>query len=220
MKNLGFIFCHGWGFNSDFWLNLCENFKNFPYIFHNLDYFNEIPTPARSPVVLENYNWVGIGHSLGFLKLLQLNFPLVAIIGLQGFTSFLGNDPLLHKTRNLYLQRMIKQFTNNHKKALDDFYQACGMPHNEILSGKSKKFININKLLMDLNWLAEDHSNLLPRFPCLILGSENDTIVPTAIIKDNFSIHPNIKQVIHPTAMHCLGYAETDFVTREIFKFI
>src|SRR5688572_30283333 len=124
---IGFIFCHGWGFSPDFWDNIQIHFKGFPCLFWDLGYFGKVSRPLPTAIT-SHHQWIGVGHSLGFLKLLESAELFTAMIGLQGFTTFLGLSPVLNKERKRYLKKMITQFEKNPIKTLLDFRQTCGLP--------------------------------------------------------------------------------------------
>lgn len=235
-----FIFCHGFGFNKRYWEPLAKHFVTCKTTYWDLGYFNnkdinlpEISNKANETDITKNLNLsfnnntknntnynniIIIGHSLGMIKLLQKIPSPKAIIGLQSFVNFLGTNKQnkLHKIRLQNLYGMIKAFENNPTDILTSFYNHCGI--------KNPNFININNfnfdlLLNDLNMLKDSFE--LPRSQStLIIGSKNDSIVPTEIINDNFLAHKNVKIVLHNTNQHSLGHLEPKFVFENISNFV
>lgn len=209
---IGFIFCHGWGLNINFWDRLKEYFAERPCLIWDLGYFNE---PFFSfPEENSEIEWIGIGHSWGLIQLLQSGVPLKGLIGLQSFLNFLGNNDELHQKRSEALEKMIADFEKNPSSTLKMFHAQCG------LGPEMPKTMNINLLKQDLQKLKMDFSNLMPTIPCLILGSVDDLIVPPRLLEDNFKHLTNIQLAIHPSGLHGLGFKEADFVHRQIKRFI
>ncbi|MGI2257352.1 aminotransferase class III-fold pyridoxal phosphate-dependent enzyme [Candidatus Cardinium hertigii] len=164
MKPL-FIFCHGWGFDQQFFEPLIKEY--FPTIScYSLDlgYFGneKIEFPTDQP-------FIGVGHSLGFIKLLSLKVKFTALIGIQAFINFLGFDPQLQKKRKLELKTMFNYFQSNPIDTLRSFHKRCGLDYT-----LSKNF-NTTKLIQDLGLLATTHP--LSPIPLLIIGAKNDTLV-------------------------------------------
>ena len=74
-------------------------------------------------------------------------------------------------------------------------------------------------MLHDLNEL---HVNIVPNATTqmLIIGSEDDMVVPSVLIYDNFDQHPNIEVKIMPNGQHALGFFEAGEVYKQIISFI
>jgi len=162
---MNFLLCHGWGFDASFWKNLAPHLA--PHTFYTVDlgYFgNPNPFPTSG-------TWIGVGHSLGLIKLLQTPLSFSAIIGLNSFLNFLG-PPLIHERRKKELQTMIQRFEKDPLNTIASFYKRCG-----VLDAPNGT-INKSLLLNDLKSLFFDYSNLLTSVPCLSLASKNDLIVP------------------------------------------
>lgn len=155
--------------------------------------------------------FIGIGHSLGLIKLASLNIEFKALIGMQAFTNFLGFDSQLYKKRKLELSAMIKHFRMNPIDTLTSFHKRCGINHN------FSSHFNKAKLMRDLQSLTAMHQ--LPNVPLLILGAVNDSTVPLELIYDNFGRN-KVKIVVHNKGHHCLGLYERDFVYEQIANFL
>lgn len=180
-KKIGFIFYHGWGYNGSYWKNIAPLFRDFSCIFCDAGYFGDSIVEPHEHT--EDISWIGVGHSIGFVKLLKKNnehmIKLSAIVGIQSFLNFLGNDIRLNKNRFRILERMISAFEKVPIRVLEEF------------KNNSKSFqldtdkINSELLLQDLELLKLNFS--IPYdLPSLIIASENDPIVDNALIKDNF----------------------------------
>lgn len=209
----GIIFCHGWASHPSFWDPLRQHLKDVPCIMWDLGYFSPINCPL--PKESDLSEWIGIGHSIGFLKLLQSSLPLKAFIGIQGFTHFLGHNPALQRIRRKELQAMIALFETNPEEVVTSFRRNCQFPSYQPTGHMDKE-----RLLSDLKLLATDYSDLMPSAPSLILGSNKDTVTPPQLLRDNFDGHHQSKLVFHETAGHNLGFNDSAFVYRHINNFI
>ncbi len=84
--NLGLVFYHGWGLDTQFWQPLAARLAQYPQAFSDAGYFGAPQNPTLSP----DHRWVGIGHSLGFARALQTP-PAggwAAFVSVVGFTRF------------------------------------------------------------------------------------------------------------------------------------
>lgn len=219
MKPLQLVFCHGFGFDSDFWCNLAPYFKEHDCFFFDLGYFS-----AKETIIAPNfkdYQVVAVGHSLGVLKLLKFSSDFKAIISLQGFTNFLGNDPKLHKKRQQEWQQMRTAFNYDPKATMLKFYsRVFNGSNNELRQKLAAKIdlMNIKKLSLDLDDLiipSEAKFNHM-----LSIASLDDQIVPPILITDNFASSNKVKIVTYNSGGHLLGLVESGLVAQEIKNFL
>ena len=54
----------------------------------------------------------------------------------------------------------------------------------------------------------------------LIIGAQNDIIVPPALIFDNFAAYNNVKINMLPTGEHGLGYKQPNIIYQHIIDFL
>ncbi|AXI24641.1 Pimelyl-[acyl-carrier protein] methyl ester esterase [Cardinium endosymbiont of Sogatella furcifera] len=201
-----FIFCHGWGFDHKFFEPLIkEYFSNLCCYCLDLGYFGK--ENLRLP---SNNTLIGVGHSLGFIKLISLKVKFTALIGIHAFINFLGFDSELHKKRKLELKTMIKHFQITPIDTLASFHKRCGINYD------ISNCLNKIKLMKDLELLTAAYP--LPDIPLLIIGSKNDTIVPTELVFDNFSKY--VRVVVHNEGYHSLGLYGRHFVHEQIISFV
>ncbi len=188
---MNFLLCHGWGFDSSFWQNLTPLLAPHTVYTVDLGYFgNPKPFPTSG-------TWIGIGHSLGLIKLLQTRLTFSALIGLNSFLNFLGPFSL-HERREKELLKMIQSFEKDPEKTLASFYKMCGVDFQV-----TRDHINKALLLNDLKSLFVDYSELLPPIPCLSLESKNDIIVP---LECGLGHYPKVTQPILEEGRHGLGF--------------
>jgi len=226
-----FVFCHGFGFDATFWNPLRPFFSSMNTVYLDLGYFGEEPSSLRAersnPVVrstaldcfaslakTQSIEYIGIGHSLGLMKLMSLNIPFKCLIGLHGFVNFLGFSEQLHRRRQRELMRLTAQFHVSPESTLNQFYQRTGVDFNL----PTARILNQKRLLDDLALLA--HPVPVPMgVPLLVLGSNDDKITPPELIEDNFGAHPHVSIEFINQAQHGLGYLKPDVVYQKIKRF-
>ena len=211
MKRL-FVFSHGWGFDKNFWQNLAPYFKNEQCIFIDYGYFGE---EIKLENLDHNYSIIGIGHSLGFIKLLDINVKFDYLIGLNSFINFLGQDENLSFSRQQELNIMQQNLKQNLTITLQNFYNRCGIVI------EADKYYKIDKHLLyeDLNLLSKKFT-VPTQISTLILNSQNDPIITESISRENFAEITNISLQILNTGSHGLGYLEADIVYHKILSHI
>jgi pimeloyl-[acyl-carrier protein] methyl ester esterase len=213
---LCFVFCHGFGFDSTFWNPLRPYFSRVNTVYLDLGYFGDPYWVMAQPTLpASSTEYIGIGHSLGMMKLMSLNIPFKCLIGLHGFVNFLGFNAQLHRRRQRELMHLTEQFNESPELTLSQFYQRTGVDFNLPIMGR----LNQVRLLDDLSSLA--HSIAVPvDVPMLVLGSNDDKIVPPVLIEDNFSPYPHVTIDILNQAQHGLGYLKPDMVYQNIMRFL
>ena len=202
-----FVFCHGFAFDKSFWENLQPYFIKEECIFLDLGYFSEKYLPHLEQ---EDMEFIGIGHSLGLLKLLSLNIKFAYLIGLNSFVNFLGNEEKLHLKRAQELQILKNNFIAHPIATLKHFYRTCGV------SIENSKIVYINKepLLEDLEFIAKSFA-LQDESKTLIIGSKDDAIVPVQVTEDNFTNYILLDQ-----GGHGLGVLQAEIIYQNIMSFL
>ncbi|CAG7591925.1 MAG: alpha/beta fold hydrolase [Candidatus Midichloria sp.] len=204
---LGFIFSHGWAFNKSYWDNLLPHFEEYPCIVLDHGYYRS----EYLPQVNEKIHWIGVGHSLGLVKLLQSKTTFKALIGLQAFNNFLASDKSLNRRRTLELAIMKKNFNENPQNTIESF--------NGIVATN----IDFYRITNDLNLLSYTHESLFEKFmeiPILILYTADDEVVPVNIIEENFKHYPNVQLKKMPNSKHLLGCLNSKQVAISIKEFL
>jgi len=207
-----FVFCHGFGFNNHFWDNLAPYFIKENCTFIDLGYFRK----PSCPIAFHEQKLIGIGHSLGLLKLLALNKNFECLIGLNGFVNFLGHTDPLRRKRQLELKALKQGVIKKPIETLSAFYARCGLP--EWIYQGFMSDLDVNVILSELAFLKTSHR--VPPIPMLILASNDDSIVPPQIIEDNFSNHAHVKQACIHHAQHGLGFLKPHAVYENIMSFL
>lgn len=207
-----FIFCHGFGFDKNFWQKLTPYFSKEEIILLDMGYFY---APENLPP-LEEANFIGVGHSLGLTQLLNLPIKFNKIIGLNSFINYLGYDKKLNEQRLRELTLLTKNIVRDPALQLTNFMCACGIA--ELAEQISSKKINDEKLLNDLQLLKTPSK--LPDMPTLMINSADDIIVPLTLLDDNFKYFKPQKQIIIEDGKHALGWLHPEKIYAEIMSFI
>lgn len=211
--NKYFIFCHGFGYDSTFWDNLRPFFANDSCVFLDLGYFGNKCVELKIPPFTQV---VGVGHSLGFMKLLNLDIKFDYIIGLNSFTNFLGNDLQLRHARTLELERLRENLLKSPISTLKRFYQRCGAS----IPIKDLSDICLERLTDDLEFLKSE-SNFRKDSKLLVIGSEDDVIVPKELVWDNFKgLGREVELKFFPNGSHALGLLNPKDVYEAIEGFV
>lgn len=213
---IGLIFCHGWSYAPSFWNNLKLFFQDVPTVIWNLGYYQDQPSKLL-PQQQEGVRWIGVGHSLGFAKLLTSGFPFDGLVGIQAFSNFLGNEPGLNTRRMkefLFFREQVMSSPLEHILEFHGFSDAT-------LPEKYYALLHEDRLKQDLEALSLNYNRAFQQMatPTQILGSRGDTVVPTQLLEDNFSNYPNVTCTIHPSKGHALGYHHAQWVAEQILGF-
>lgn len=211
--NRYFIFCHGFGYDNTFWDNLRPYYSNDTCTFLDLGYFGSKCVEVKIPPCAQV---IGIGHSLGFVKLLNFDIKFDYIIGLNSFINFLGNNLVLRRTRLLELQKLRENLLKSPISTLERFYMRCGA------SSPSRVLANIclPRLSDDLDSLKNE-SNLRKDGKLLVIGSEDDVIVPKELVWDNFKgLGREVELKFFPNGSHALGLLNPKDVYEAIEGFV
>jgi pimeloyl-[acyl-carrier protein] methyl ester esterase len=203
------LFCHGFGFDPTYWANLSSCFSHTTPHFIDLGYFGHSfkPKTLKEPLI-------GVGHSLGFLKLLEMDLPFTHLIGLNAFTDFLGEDPFLKDKREKELSLLKRNLLKSPHTTLKNFYTRCGLKLGDF---KNPQILSLNALVKDLDFLKT--AVFEKDFPCptLIINTLDDVIVPKEITLENFSNKCTLTFL--NDGSHALGYKRTQEIDRHINTF-
>jgi pimeloyl-[acyl-carrier protein] methyl ester esterase len=202
MTKTCFVFCHGWGFDKEYWNELIRCFLPAECIFEGENLIED-----------KTIEYIGIGHSLGLIKLINLNIRFKALIGIQGFVNFLGSNDLLHRKRVIELKAMRRFFDTDFSKTLNSFYKRCG--------GLIPNIMNLDMGILREEFDLLSRSFKIPKnIPILVIGAEDDLIVPPDLIMDNFKNLENVEVIFQPTGLHNLGAKDCSLVYKKIMGFL
>ncbi|WP_052046018.1 alpha/beta fold hydrolase [Candidatus Paracaedibacter symbiosus] len=169
------IWSHGWGFDTTFFKPLLQALPDYDHLLIDWGYFGD---PSFRTAA--SYPCVGIGHSLGFAKLLELPRlwappSFSGLISLGGFTKFCQHADFKVGIPRRVVQRMVDKFATQPRQVLSDFYQSCGYDQD----WAQPSFLSLQRLTADLQFL-KTVSTRLPKVPHLAIAGETDQICSLA----------------------------------------
>jgi pimeloyl-[acyl-carrier protein] methyl ester esterase len=207
-----FVFCHGFGFDTQFWERIAPYFSQEKCSFIDLGYFGNRVDNTH----LCNQRIIGIGHSVGLSKLISMYSTFDYLIGLNSFVNFLGSDQIERKKRQKELNALRLSFLKDPDSAIRNFYIRCDI--EELIECTDFSNLNLDLILSEFEWLQKEYK--LPEVPTLILSSNDDLVVPHAITSDNFSKQQYIKIDSIMNGGHALGFRKPLEVYRKIMSFL
>jgi len=207
-----FVFCHGFGFDTQFWERIAPYFSQEKCSFIDLGYFGN----RVDNTYLCNQRVIGIGHSIGLSKLLSMYSNFDYLIGLNSFVNFLGSDQIERKKRQKELNALRLSFLKDPDSAIRNFYIRCDI--EELIECTDFPNLNFDLILSEFEWLQKEYK--LPEVPTLILSSNDDLVVPYTITSDNFSKQQYIKIDSIMNGGHALGFRKPLEVYRKIMSFL
>lgn len=172
------LLVHGWGFGPGVWRSVIRALPNWDYHTLDLGFFGK---PQQQ--IPEERPLLAIGHSLGFLWLLQhleqapMRKFCLGLVSISGFSRFAHCNNFPHGIAPKILQRMGQQIPKHGSKVLAEFRQQSGW-HG---SPGQKPIHNPTSLLQGLDWLQQwDGRDSLKNWdgPLSILAAKDDQIVP------------------------------------------
>ncbi|MCR5225114.1 MAG: hypothetical protein K6C34_03440 [Alphaproteobacteria bacterium] len=211
------VFFSGFGADYNYWNDVLPYFSNYECVLLSENYFcepNEV-TEDQLKKIFKGKKLIGIGHSLGYMKLCLLQekydfFKLSKLIAVEGFSNYLGSKEPMRSMRKIALEYMKVCYSINPIGTLVWFQTICGaMPD-------IPQKIDQDLLQEELKLL--DEKIITPSVPHLVLSSIDDFIVPFYIIQDNFGQCAKI--IYTQIASHLLGMRYSKYVHDEILNFI
>ena len=199
-----FVFHHGFLMDKNYWQNILPYFKGEQYILLDAGYYGQ-KVEAHPEDGIE---YIGVGHSLGVIKLLQTGFKFKHIIGLNSFLHFCPK----HGDQ---LAQFYKNFAKNKLTAVKMFWRTSGIKY--VLK-------SIHKLKLDV--LSGDAALLKQNFksaelpPSLFISSTNDPVITPSMTHYNFDAMQNVKLLMLADGAHVLGYVKPEVIYRHIIEFI
>lgn len=195
------IFCHGFSFSKAYWDNLIPHLTGITIHHMDLGYYEDPHIPN-----LDNLESViGIGHSIGLIKLMQLPLKFRALIGLNAFINFCGQEKHLHDRRSLELNLFEKMIQIAPHKTLASFHKRCGVPW-------PSKIQNLDRLVEDMGYLRK---SLNPPDNLTVIAAQDDPVCSPEIVYDNFAKN---QVFMLESGGHGLGFHQTKIISEIIKK--
>ncbi|HEX4843934.1 MAG TPA: hypothetical protein VFV57_09690 [Limnobacter sp.] len=197
------VLAHGWGYNHRFFNPLLQTLQSkgtlenslvvalecgyFPdqakagLMLYTPDAWQHHPAETLHNLVLAHADarWLGLGHSLGVVRLLDTSVRWNCLLSINGFTRLAALQTGEAGVAPRVLARMLNKARNNLPLVLADFHQSCGhTPAWTTLSDAA--------LLTDLAWMQS--VNIEHRLGRVVaIYSPSDAIVPKALAESCFA---------------------------------
>ncbi|QCE33243.1 hypothetical protein FAI41_06345 [Acetobacteraceae bacterium] len=142
-------FLHGWGYSKDFWQKTASHLSEHHIILADAGYF------AEKTVQLPQSNYIVIGHSLGFMRLLpkiEADKNSLGILGINAFACFVQKEDFKEGISPRILALMQRNLSRNPEKTLCDFYKMCG----DSKESRPQKRLDLPSLQQGLEILAQE----------------------------------------------------------------
>ncbi|AEI38099.1 alpha/beta fold hydrolase [Zymomonas mobilis] len=175
-----FLFVHGWGFDKNFWNAVRQNLGE--HLGSSLDfgYFDKANL---------DYDWsqpfIAIGHSLGFLWLLQQPlFACSGLISINGFTRFSASDDWPLGIPKRITERMLIGISRNPAIVIQQFR------HRLNYEASLPDAFNLSALEGGLRLLLEQNNHRVCQTwseKIAALSGDADPILPAALTKACFA---------------------------------
>ena len=202
------VWRHGWGCNSHYWDGLLDNFSDFESCLYDEGYFSS----KIEPKLPQDANLIGIGHSLGFAKLLLMPVKWYKLISICGFTRFAYSNTFKSGITLATIDNMAKGLASSPLRELTKFYRMSKIDY-----AIDARDINFQPLADDLMLLGNLDLRLshLSKTKVLSIIASHDPIVKIGISKACFI---NNKVINH--VGHNLGMVKINNCVKLIRKFL
>lgn len=200
---IGIALLHGWGFGPDVWETWGPAFARRPVAVLDAGYFG----PQRLTLPPNPDGWVGIGHSLGFARLLSMDEPWKGLVGFGAFLRFCsaqGNDGHNAGTPHETLDAMIDRLDADPADVLARFLRRCGLRGHAPATPTSDGLARLRQDLLLLRGLHLSAPAALP--PSLLLHAGDDRIAPLALAQEAHAALPGSRLEVFETGGHALPF--------------
>lgn len=210
----GLAFLHGWGFGPEVWKPLAEAFPERPVALLDAGYFGpERLTPPPCPD-----GWVGVGHSLGFARLLAMELPWRGLVGFGAFLRFCAAGPEQPGTAIATLDAMALRLDNDPADVLARFFRRCGLKdHASPTPGAD----GLARLRRDLHHLR--HMDMPPpasRPPVLLLHADDDRIAAADLAREAHRCLPGATLHVFASGGHALPFTQSGRCVPHVLEFL
>lgn len=214
----GLVFLHGWGYGPQTWDGLAKGFGEAPVVVLDAGYFS-----PRHLAIPENPDgWLGVGHSLGFARLLQMDMPWRGLVGIGGFLRFCQKPGRDSGTPPAMLNSMLARLDAAPEEVLARFHKRCG---HRLAPLPTPGAVGLALLRADLEHLRDLDVNLdvaapARPVPTLFIQAQDDRIVPPDLAREAQSLLTGSQLLELDTGGHALPMTRPADCQRPIKEFL
>jgi pimeloyl-[acyl-carrier protein] methyl ester esterase len=204
----GLVFLHGWGFGPEIWQQLAKAFPYRPLAVFNSGYFG----PQQMALPANPDGWIGVGHSLGFARLLAMDVPWRGLIGLGAFLRFCPCPGRDAGTPANVLSSMTARLDLDAADVLRRFLRRCGLKAPQPSLPNTEGLVRLRQdltLLRDLD-LCTSLPLLASPPPVLLLHAADDRIAPLALAHEAHEVLPGSQLHVFDSGAHALPLTRPD----------
>ncbi|MBU1041781.1 MAG: alpha/beta hydrolase [Proteobacteria bacterium] len=178
----GLVLLHGWGYGPETWDGLANAFGNAPVVILDAGYFS----PSKLTIPDNPDGWLGVGHSLGFARLLQMDIPWRGLVGIGGFLRFCQKPGKTTGTPPAMLDAMLARLNSAPEEVLARFHKRCDHRVSPLPTPGAE---GLALLRADLSHLRDlDQPAPARPMPTLFIQAQDDRIVPPDLPREAQSL--------------------------------
>lgn len=214
----GLVFLHGWGYGPDTWDGLARSFGATPTVVLNAGYFSHRSMDLPHNLADNPGGWLGVGHSLGFARLLAMDIPWRGLVGIGGFLRFCQRPGQTTGAPPDMLDAMISRLGVAPEDVLARFHKRCG---HRLAPLPTPPADGLARLRVDLEHLRS--LNLSAPFrpvPTLFIQAQDDRIVSTELAQEAQALLPGARLALLDSGGHALPMTRPADCLRLVREFL
>lgn len=174
---IGLALLHGWGYGPGIWSGWAAEFSERPVALLDAGFFG----PPAMALPENPDGWLGVGHSLGFARLLGLDVPWRGLAGFGAFLRFCRLPGQTDGTLPEVIDAMLARLDTDPAEVLRRFTRRCGREERRPAPAADglERLRQGLRLLRGLDLAA-------PARPCptLLAHTADDRIVPQSLAEE------------------------------------
>jgi pimeloyl-ACP methyl ester carboxylesterase len=171
---IGLALLHGWGYGPDVWAGWAAEFPERPVALLDAGFFG----PPAMALPDNPDGWLGVGHSLGFARLLGLDVPWRGLAGFGAFLRFCRLPGRADGTPPEIIDAMLARLDADPADVLRRFTRRCGREERRTAPA-ADGLERLRQGLRELRGL--DLPAPAQPVPTLIVHAADDRIVPQSL---------------------------------------
>jgi pimeloyl-[acyl-carrier protein] methyl ester esterase len=217
----GLIFLHGWGYGPKTWDGLAGAFGEAPVVVLDAGYFGERRMELPQNLADTPGGWIGVGHSLGFARLLALDVPWRGLVGVGGFLRFCQKPGQTTGTPTDMLNAMLSRLDTAPEEVLARFHRRCGHRDDSLVQPRAHgPSDGLVRLRADLEGLRDlDVRPDGQAVPTLLLHALDDRIVPLDLAREAQGLLPGSRLELLESGGHALPMTRAQDCLRLVREF-